>query len=642
MLRPLILSSLLIPMPLSSQEPADRKDTPMPQRPEYVGAQVRIDRQSVSHLGGPRVQHLDWDVKVDMTGHRLSGQATWSLHEPTSHEDTLHLDARELDIANVETSPDGSHWVKATFALEPGPTPALGKDLQIHMPRGGRFARVHYRTSDHASGLQWLEPSQTSEKKHPFLFSQAQAIHARSFLPCQDSPGIRFTYTAHVHTPPSLRALMAADFDRKAPRNGNYRFRMDQPIPSYLVALAVGDLHFQALGKRTGVWAEAPVLPRAVKELGDTETMLEKTEALFGPYRWGRYDLLMLPPSFPFGGMENPKLTFATPTILAGDKSLVSLVAHELAHSWSGNLVTNATWRDFWINEGFTTYVERRILEAVYGRPRAEMEAVLGVQTLRRALEEMEPGYQKLYAVIGDKDPDDAFSEVPYEKGALLLRKLEETAGRDAFDVWLRAWFDGHAFQSVTTSDFMGHLLKLPQIPKDVDRWLTEPGFPPQAPEPKSEAFAQVDVQVARWMKGDGLPAASGSAAGYDMDSAKRLIHPEGWTTQEWLHFLRALPSLGQEPMTALDRAFHLTDSGNAEIAHLWLLMSIRNGYEPAQNRLERYLIEIGRRKLIVPLYQELAKTPEGLAKAKSIYVKARPGYHPITQISVDALLEKR
>jgi aminopeptidase N len=628
-------------MALSAQESGDRRPTPLPLRPAYAAPQASMDLHTAARLGGPTVKHLDLDLSVDFKAHRLAGTAAWSF-APVPEASTLHLDARALEVYSVEASADGKAWTKAAFTMADGPIPDLGQDLQVQLAQGASRVRIHYRTSDHATGLQWLEAAQTAGKKQPFLFSQAQAIHARSFVPCQDSPGIRITYAARLRTPKALRAVMAASFDAKAPRTGDYRFRMEQPIPAYLLALAVGDLKFQPLGARTGVWAEPSVLPKAAKELEDTEKMVAATEALFGPYRWGRYDLLILPPSFPFGGMENPRLTFATPTILAGDKSLVSLVAHELAHSWSGNLVTNATWRDFWLNEGFTTYVERRILEAVYGRDRAEMEAVLGVQTLRRVLAENPPEFQKLYTDLGTHDPDDASTEIPYEKGALLLRQIEAKVGRPAFDRWLRDWFDGRAFQSVTTAAFVAHLRKgLPAAP-DPDPWLLEPGFPSGAAEPTSGAFAAVDAQVARWMKGNDAPSkfASG-AAGYDLDSAKCLVHPEGWSTQEWLHFLRALPGLGQEPMTALDRAFHLTDSGNAEIAHQWLLLCIRSHYAPADEKLEAYLLKIGRRKLIVPLYQELAKTPEGLARARAIYAKARPGYHPIAQNTLDGLLGK-
>ncbi len=524
---------------------------------------------------------------------------------------------------------------------------ALGQRLEVQVPKGHAQVKLTYRTSDHAAGLQWLSPAQTEGKRHPFLFTQAQAIQARSFVPCQDSPGVRITFRARLRTPRALRALMAADFDRTAPRTGDYRFRLDQSIPSYLLAFAVGDLDFKPLSGRTGVWAEPGMLAGAARELEDTEAMVKAAEALFGPYPWGRYDLLVLPPSFPFGGMENPKLTFATPTILAGDKSLVSLVAHELAHSWSGNWTTNATWRDFWLNEGTTTYVERRLLEALYGRPRAEMEALLGLKDLERDLAALKSGYQKLVTDLGEEDPDEAYSQVPYEKGALFLRRLEEAYGREAFDGWLRSWFRDHALQSVTTGTFLTHLQKgllarNPAQAPDLAAWLLEPGLPADAPRPRSEAFERVEAQAARWMAGETAPGgAKGQVpvAGYDLDSARRLLDPKGWTTQEWVHFLQVVAPLRQEPMTALDRAFHLTEAGNAEIAHVWLLRAIEAGYPPAWDRLERYLIQIGRRRLILPLYQALLKTPEGAARARAIYAKARPGYHPSAQAAVDALM---
>jgi aminopeptidase N len=375
------------------------------------------------------------------------------------------------------------------------------------------------------------------------------------------------------------------------------------------------------------------VLAKAAKELEDTEKMVEATEKLYGPYRWGRYDILVLPPSFPYGGMENPRLTFATPTILAGDKSLVSLVAHELAHSWSGNLVTNATWRDFWLNEGFTTYLERRIIEAVYGRDREEMEAALGRQTLERLLKELEPRDQILHVDLAGRDPDDGSTEIPYEKGALFLRQLEGVFGREQFDTFLKAYFDHFAFQSITTADFVAYLKKNlldanPQLAAQIplDEWLYQPGLPASAPQPTSDAFAKVETQANEWLQGK-LPAAQ--------------LPVKDWTTQQWLHFLRFLPpQLSKEQLAELDRTFKLTETGNAEIAHVWLLISIRNNYEPAYPRLETYLTSIGRQKLIKPLYEELMKTPAGAARARAIFQKARPGYHPIAQTSVGKIVQ--
>ena len=629
---------LALALPMTAQAPL----------PEIL-RRPSVDLHSAAQLGGPVVRHLDLDLKADFAAHRLEGTAAWTLAAAPAEPSTLRLDGRDLEIRTVAVSRDGRAWRRTTFRVVPV-SAALGQRIEVQVPKGCSHVRLAYRTSDHAAGLQWLAPEQTAGKRQPFLFTQAQAIQARSFVPCQDSPSVRLTFTARLRTPKALRALMAADFDRAAPRTGDYRFHLDQPIPSYLLAFAIGDLDFQALSPRTGVWAEPSMLAGAAKELEDTEAMVKAAEARFGPYPWGRYDLLVLPPSFPFGGMENPRLTFATPTILAGDKSLVSLVAHELAHSWSGNWTTNATWRDFWLNEGVTTYVERRILEDLYGRPRAEMEALLGLKDLQTALASLKPGYQKLVPDLGPEDPDDAYSVVPYEKGALLLRRLEEAYGREAFDAWLRRWFQDHPLRSADTAAFLDHvtrhlLAKDPAKAPDFAAWLLEPGLPADAPKPRSDAFAKVEAQADRWMAGEPAPGkAKGEAtmAGYDLDSAKRLVDPAGWSTQEWIHFLQVLPPLRQEPMTALDRAFHLTEAGNAEIAHVWLLKAIEAGYAPAWPRLERYLIQIGRRRLILPLYQALLKTPEGAARARAIYAQARPGYHPSAQAAVDGLMAPR
>jgi leukotriene-A4 hydrolase len=426
--------------------------------------------------------------------------------------------------------------------------------------------------------------------------------------------------------------VMSADHVQADDEHGIYRFDMPQPIPSYLIALAVGDLAFRTLGPRTGVYAEPSVVAGAASEFVDTEAMIKAVETRYGPYRWGRYDLLVLPPSFPFGGMENPKLTFATPTILAGDRSLVSLVAHELAHSWSGNLVTNATWRDFWLNEGFTVYLERRIIEDVFGPDRAAMEAVLGLRELREELATFPPREQVLHIDLSGRDPDEGMTRIPYEKGALFLTTVEHAFGRERFDTFLRDYFDHFAFQSIRTADFerdlQDKLLKTDSAAAakiDVHAWLHEPGLPPGFPEPKSSRFEGVATAARDWLDGK--------------TSADRLA-TQGWSTHEWLHFLQSLPlELPPEKMSELDKAFSLTASGNSEITQQWLLMAIRNQYAPADPRLEAFLTSIGRRKFLMPLYGELKKTAEGTTRAKAIYAKARPFYHPIAIESVDRLL---
>ncbi|MBS1766152.1 MAG: M1 family metallopeptidase [Acidobacteria bacterium] len=588
-----------------------------------------VDPHSYGNPQEIRVSHIALDLTVDFTKKELAGTAILTVAHEKPGTTKLVLDTHGLDIAKVSAG-KGNLLETAPFKLG-AEDKTLGAPLEIEIPKDATTVQIAYRTRPTAGGLQWLEPSMTAGKKFPYLFSQSESIYGRTWIPMQDSPSVRVTYTAVIHTPKELRAVMSADQDLTNRRTGTYFFKMEHPIPTYLIALAVGDISFKPLGKRAGVWTEPSMMPKAAWELADTPKMITAAEKLYGPYRWGRYDILVLPPSFPYGGMENPRLTFATPTILAGDRSLVSLVAHELAHSWSGNLVTNATWGDVWLNEGFTTYVERRIVEAIYGRDNEEMQAVLGRQTLDGLMKELPPAQTILRPDLKGQDPDDSLSEIPYEKGAIFLRLLEQTYGRKRFDAFLRGYMDHFAFHSITTEDFEAYLkahlftqnAKLAaSIP--LDAWLYQPGLPSDVPNPHSDLFDKVDAASAAWLK-DGNTAALPYAH---------------WSTQERLRFLLGVPgNLSLDQMKALDDAFQITDKGNAEVEHVWLRLSIAHGYAPADARLRAYLIQIGRRKLIVPLYADLAKTPEGKAKALDIYKAARPGYHPIAQATVDQVL---
>ncbi|HMP16034.1 MAG TPA: M1 family metallopeptidase, partial [Gemmatales bacterium] len=441
------------------------------------------------------------------------------------------------------------------------------------------------------------------------------------------------SYTARIETPPAQQAVMSARKE-DASSAGLHAFVMDQPIPSYLLALAVGELQFQRLGKRTGIWAEPSVVPRAAREFEDMELMLEAVESLYGPYRWERYDVLILPPSFPFGGMENPRMTFATPTVLAGDKSLVSLIAHEMAHSWSGNLVTNATWRDFWLNEGFTVYLERRILEKVYGPARAQMEAMIGRKLLEKSLKTMKPEEQVLHINLDGLDPDENLTDIPYEKGFLFLLHLEHLAGRERFDSFLQGWFQQHAFRSVTTSDFVKYLRE-ELLNKDatlaeafpLEEWISQPGLPKGVPATVSPALEIAEAKAKAWALSRTVPL--------------RRLGAEDWSTQEWLFFLRALPeNLRASKLQELDETYHLTEIGNNEVLCQWLEIAIRADYAPAYPRVESFLTSVGRRIYVKPLYEALLKTPAGRERAKAIYAKARPGYHPITTATLDELMK--
>ena len=590
------------------------------------------DPHSFADPRSVRVVRVDLDL--DFTAKALRGVATLNVVRGFRVGDDvpLVLDTSGLVIESVTTT------VGAAVPFRLGENdPIKGRALSIQLPLRTETVKVAYRTSPGVgpSALQWLDPPGTAGKKQPFLFTQSEPILARTWIPLQDSPAVRVTYGATVRVPPGLTAVMSADRVAKAgDPPGVFRFEMPQEVPSYLIALAVGDLAFRPLGPRTGVYAEPPVVDAAAREFADTEAMVAAVEKRFGPYRWGRYDILVLPPSFPFGGMENPKLTFATPTVLAGDKSLVSLVAHELAHSWSGNLVTNATWRDFWLNEGVTTYIERRIVEDLYGPERAAMERALGYGELRNELKTLAPRDQFLHINLDGRDPDEGMTRVPYEKGALFLTSLEQAAGRPKFDAFLKSYFDEFEFDSITTGDFREwlkvHLLTGDpdaSVKVDLDAWLEKPGLPADAPEPKSDRFGKVEAAANDF--------ARGAVAAGAIDTSK-------WTTQEWVHFLRSLPGpLSSEQMAALDRAFKLTDRGNAEVAQQWLVLTVRNRYAPADARLDNFLTTIGRRKFLMPLYEALLKTPGGAAKARAIFARARPFYHPIAAESVDKLIAR-
>ncbi|HXH24440.1 MAG TPA: M1 family aminopeptidase/hydrolase, partial [Vicinamibacterales bacterium] len=497
-------------------------------------AAIERDVHSSARPEEARVTHVALDLSADFGARVLAGTATLTI-DATAGAGEIVLDTRDLVIEAVE-APDGTPLRHSLGAANP----ILGRPLTIQLPPGVREIVVRYRTSPDAAALQWLTPAQTAGGRHPYLYSQGQAILTRTWIPTQDSPGIRQTYSARITVPRGLRAVMSAEpvtpEGQETAGGRVFEFQMAQPIPPYLVALAIGDLGFRSLGARTGVYTEPPVLESAAAEFADVEQMVAAAERLLGPYRWERYDLLVLPPSFPFGGMENPRLTFATPTIIAGDRSLVALVAHELAHSWSGNLVTNATWSDFWLNEGVTTYLERRLMEALYGAERAATLEVLGRRELQDELNRLmkeAPGDTILHIDLAGRNPDDAVTSVAYEKGAALLRLVERTVGRERFDAYLRSYFDRHAFTSITTAAFLAdlrqHLIRGDEALERrlrLDEWVYQPGLPDNAPVVRSAALEAVERQAQAF--------AGGARASTLMTAA--------WSTQEWQHFLQALP----------------------------------------------------------------------------------------------------
>jgi len=613
-LHPLTLLPLLVFFMPGCQ--SGQPTNPRSERIQQMIAQSRLagDPHSWSKPQQARTIHLNWNAEVNMQAHVIHATATWTVVR-TGTSDEVIFDARGLHIHDVEADGKKTEW---SFGED---KPFIGAPLTVKLSGDTSVIRIRYSTSPNAAALLWVDG------KDPFLFSQSQAILARTWIPCQDSPGIRYTYTAQVKVPQGLMALMSAENPVEISPDGRYTFRMDKPVPAYLMALAAGKLGFRELGPRTGVYATADVLDKAASEFEDVEAMVAAAESLYGPYAWERYDILVLPPAFPFGGMENPRLTFATPTILAGDKSLVSLIAHELAHSWSGNLVTNSTWNDFWLNEGFTVYFELRIMEKVYGSERSEMLASLNMQDLMETLSSVEEVDSHLKLSLDGRDPDEGMTDIAYNKGYFFLRAIEEATGRERFDAFLLRYFTSHAFQSMDTEHFLIYLKENLLTGEEyesigVETWVYSPGLPGNLPKVRSVAMDEVDRIADEWQ-------------GHRNTA---LIPWSTWTYQQQYRFLSAISDLSEADMKALDKAFGLTRSTNSEVLFKWLQLAVRNRFTPAYPRLAEFLSQVGRRKFVLPLYEALVESGQE-ELARSIYSTSRPTYHAVTAQSVDALL---
>lgn len=600
--------------------------------PILTGADAH-DRFSYARPEIARVTHVALDLDLDFAGTAVAGTATLDILAADGADEII-LDSKGLSIAAV------TDMAGRALPFSVGDNDEeLGAPVTVQMGAARRIT-VRYRADD-ADALQWLTPAQTAGGRHPYLLSQGQPTLNRTWIPTQDSPGIRQTWDARITAPAALTVVMSGE--RLSPRGEPaaagrhaFRFRMDRPVAPYLIAIAAGDIVFRELGPRSGVWTEPAMIDAAAAELVDTEAMIDAAERLYGPYRWGRYDMIVLPPSFPYGGMENPTLTFLTPTFIAGDRSLNGLVAHELAHSWSGNLVTNATWADSWLNEGVTSYFENRIMEELYGTRRAQQEAALSFADMEAAIEEHGPdaGVTRLHLGPAEDSPDGGVSGIVYDKGASFLRTIERIAGRERFDVWLRSWFDRNAFSPATSAMFLADIRQ--NLVRDdaaleqalmLDQWVYQPGLPANVARPDTAAFAAVDAAVTAFNRN-----ASIDRSAWD-----------GWTTAERLRFLNALPrDLGTARLAELDGALGLSAVGNNEVLFAWLNLALDNRYAPAVAPTEAFLARVGRRKFVLPLFRTLAGEGEwGRPIADRIYARTRDSYHAVTRSSVDAVVRR-
>jgi len=584
------------------------------------------DPHSYTDLSQGRVLSMDIDLAVDFSTRTITGKADYNLAEATAGP--LDLDTRDLNIVSARDTSGNELGFELAAADE-----VLGSCLRVTLPEGTEKFTIEFTTSPEASALQWLEPAQTAGGKHPYLFSQCQAIHARSVMPCQDTPMSRFTFNCSMTVPEELTVVMAAAPGEKLasdqPGMTTFHFSMPQSIPPYLFAFAVGNIVAKELGPRSTCYTEPEMMEKSAWEFAEVDRMLLAAEDIFGPYLWDRFDFLVMPPSFPYGGMENPRLTFLTPTLLAGDRSLVNVLAHELAHSWTGNLVTNASINDFWLNEGFTVWAERRILENMEGVEAKSLSAAIGRNGLMTAMSSFGKGseFTKLEINGEGKDPDEFYSLVPYEKGFLFVALLEETVGREKMDVFVKKYIDHFAFTSLTTAQFEEFLnAELPGVAGQMgaNEWIHKPDLPANAPVFASARLEMLEGLAKNWSDG----------------ARPEVTEAIKWSPEDWQIFLQALPGkLTTEDCAWLNDNFKLNEQGNSEILCNWLQIAINSSFGPAYGRTAGFLGEVGRMKYLKPLFSALHGNPKTRDLAARVFADNADSYHPIARGGLERVL---
>lgn len=587
------------------------------------------DPHSFSNITQIKLNNIFLNLEINWEQRNLSGFALLSF-EKKNNVDTLILDTKDLEINNVlSLIGENRKWWK-------GKTDSVfGTPLYVLLNESDTSIKIFYKTKS-AEALQWISKEQTNDKTDEFLYSQSQAILARSWIPCMDAPSVKFTYSAKIKTKPGYFALMSAENPQSANDSGIYFFKMSLPVSSYLMAIASGKLEFKSLGKNCGIYAESGMIEKAAWEFADMQKMINTAEDLYGRYVWGRYDVLVMPPSFPFGGMENPVLTFATPTVITGDRSQVALVAHELAHSWSGNLVTNQTWDDFWLNEGFTNYFEQRIMEKLYGKPYDKMRQVLAWNDLEKTIETFNKeglsAETKLKLDLKGRNPDDGLSDIAYEKGRFFLCHIAKITGEKNFDIFLNNYFSKNAFKYMNTENFIdilnNELLDKNKKWKEMaqtEKWIYGEGLPSSAVKPVSIELQRVNKILDSYFKNNSMSA---------------IFDTLDFTTHHWQYFIRQFSKkAGSIQTEEFDKIFKFSNRSNSEILCDWFTHSVKINYIKNRNQIENFLTKVGRRKFLMPIYEQLAKTEEGKKWAKSVFEKAKKGYHFVSAQSVAEVL---
>jgi len=589
------------------------------------------DPNSYSRPDLVTTKHLHLDLLVDFEQKVLRGNASLTLERKNSSATSVLLDVNKLQVSSVVDAVTGA---ALDFTVD---SPSInGEKLEVKLPsagaEGNQFKiRVSYSTTSGSTALEWLSPEQTAGKQHPFLFSQCEAIHCRSMIPCQDSPSVKATYSAEMKAPSALTVLMSGIRDGEPePVEGGLavtRWKQEVPIQSYLIAIAVGALESRKIGPRSQVWAEASVVDQSAFDFSETETMLQKAEELCGPYVWGIYDVLVLPPSFPFGGMENPCLTFATPTLLSGDKSNADVIAHEIAHSWTGNLVTNVNFEHFWLNEGFTVFTERKIVGRMHGEPARHFSAILGWKDLQETVEVvMGPTnpFTALVPRLAGADPDDAFSVVPYEKGSTFLWYLEDlVGGADVFEPFLKSYYNNFAHKSIDSDQFKAFFLEkfsgveaVKEI--DWDTWLHKPGMPIYKPK-FDDSLARACWDLAAAWQGWDPSTPANFEQDYNAFSAKQ--------KSEFFWTLMKDNGLSHPKLEAMAKMYKMDDCSNVEVEFKWIRLGLAAKWEKAVEPALRLATVQGRMKFVRPLYRDLYAWEEKRQQAIDTFKAHRTQY---------------
>jgi hypothetical protein len=604
-----------------------------------TGAVSGHDEHSFSNTDEIRTKHLDLEIDVDFEKKTIYGVARHHM-ERLKDTDTAVFDINGPEIQKVTLGKKGHE--KETDFIIGAPEKFLGQPLSIKIDKNTEYINIYYKTTENAGALDWMEPELTEGKKHPYLYTQGEAILTRTWIPVQGTPANRITYTADVTVPAELMAVMSASNPKEKNPEGKYHFEMKQPIPVYLIALTVGNLEYKSLSENCGIYTEPEMLSDAVWEFADLPKMIHAAENLYGPYQWEQYDVIVLPYSFPFGGMENPRLTFANPTLIAGDRSAVSVIAHELAHSWSGNLVTNASWNDFWLNEGFTVYFENRIMEELYGKEVADMLALIEFQELQAELESLREEDTRLKLELKKRNPDDGMTSVAYVKGAFFLKTLERDFGRQRFDTFLKKYFKDHAFQTLTTEQFKKYLndnlISQTNIKFNVDEWLYKPRLPKNCYAITSPRFEKIQKLARDFANGKDIFKKPAMKKGKKQLPA---LSRDQYIPQEWQAFIRALPKkMDPERLALIDEKLGFSTWGNAEVATEWYVLAINSNYTAIRPQIKAFISRVGRRKFLLPIYTALHNNPASREWGLEVYKKVRNNYHPVSIMTLDDLLE--